>query len=437
VGAQLRSSRYSHAHAVAVQKDGKLVAAGVWGDYRTEKTGGFALARYTRTGRLDTSFGTSGKVLTSFGFHSAGIGRGGASGAQVVVQPDGKIVAVGASSRSAGRRDEEFALARYRRDGSLDPSFGSSGKVLTSFGRYSEAAGVVLQRDGKLLVAGWSGKGGARNGSVNDDGHLVLARYLRNGQPDASFGRGGKVENSSLVGAGAIAIQPDGEIVVLCSSSYRSLSQVALARFNSDGTVDQTFGQDGTVAVGFFAFALTIQPDGRIVAAGSAGNSEHPDFALSRYMPDGSLDRSFGRSGNVLTDFSRSSEGVAAVAIQADGKLVAAGSSDALGNMPLPNEPPQDDVALARYTANGRLDTSFGRRGKALTTADRSGDLESGASGIAIQPDGKIVAAGSRGPEDTGDEEWDFLVVRYSAQGRLDASFGKSGGKVATTFGSR
>jgi len=304
--------------------------------------------------------------------------------------------------------------------------------VLTSFGRYSEAAGVVLQRDGKLLVAGWSGNAGPRYGPADDDGHLVLARYLRNGQPDASFGRGGKVENSSLAGAGAIAIQLDGEIVVLCSSSYRSRAHFALARYNADGTADQTFGQDGTVAVGFFAFALTIQPDGRIVAAGSGGNDEHPDFALSRYMPDGSLDRSFGRGGTALINFG-GSEGAGAVAVQPDGKLVATGSSDALGNMPLPNEPPHNDGALARYTANGTLDTSFGRHGKVLTTADRSGDLESGASGVAIQPDGKIVAAGSLGPEDTGDEDWDFLVVRYTAQGRLDGSFG-NGGKVATDF---
>jgi uncharacterized delta-60 repeat protein len=114
---------------------------------------------------------------------------------------------------------------------------------------------------------------------------------------------------------------------------------------------------------------------------------------------------------------------------------VAFGSSDALGYMPLPNEPPHADFALARYTANGALDTSFGRRGKVLTTADRSGDLESFASGVAIRADGKIIAVGSRGPEDD-QAPHEFLLVRYSAHGRLDGSFGH-GGRATTNFSSR
>jgi uncharacterized delta-60 repeat protein len=424
---QLRLFRYASAHAFSIRTDGKLVAAGWWSDY-IGKSGGFGLARYTRNGSIDASFGRAGKVLNSFGSGArdpSGRDFSHHGAEAVVIQPDGKIVAAGSSSRSAGRRDEQFALARYRNDGSPDARFGSGGKVLTSFGSYSGAVGVVLQRNGKLLAAGWSGK---------NDGHLVLARYLRNGHLDASFGHGGKVENGSLPGAGAVALQPDGKIVILCSS-YRSRARVALARYNTDGTLDLTFGRDGAVSTGFFAFALAIQRDGKIVAAGSAGDSEHPDFALARYVADGSLDLSFGRAGTVLTDFNRSSEGVSAIAIQANGKLVAFGSSDALGYMPLPNEPPHADFALARYTANGALDTSFGRRGKVLTTADRSGDLESFTSGVAIRADGKIIAVGSRGPEDD-QAPHEFLLVRYSAHGRLDGSFGH-GGRATTNFSSR
>src|SRR5439155_18634515 len=123
---------------------------------------------------------------------------------------------------------------------------------------------------------------------------LALARYLRNGRLDASFGCGGKVENGSLIGARAVAMQPDGKIVVLCSSDSGSRDRVALARYNPDGTLDQAFGQGGTVLAGFFAFAFTVQTDGKIVAAGSAGNEEYPDFALARYLSDGGFDRNFG-----------------------------------------------------------------------------------------------------------------------------------------------
>src|SRR5439155_9584117 len=161
---QLVSVRWSVAGALAISKDGKVVAAGGWRD-RTERTGGFALARYMRTGRLDTNFGTGGKVLTSFGTRYRAEG--------VVTQPDGKIVAAGSSDRPAHLPGERFALARYRSHGGLDAGFGNGGMVLTSFGRQSGAADIALQRDGKLVVVGWSGK---------DDGHLALARYLRNGR---------------------------------------------------------------------------------------------------------------------------------------------------------------------------------------------------------------------------------------------------------------
>jgi uncharacterized delta-60 repeat protein len=415
---QVASASHAYARALAIQTDGKLVAVG--SSDAAGRTGGFALARYTRKGSLDGSFGRGGKVLTNFG------SSGGA--AAVVIQPDGKIVAVGSSSRSADRRDKEFALARYRRDGSLDASFGSGGKVLTTFGRYSRAVGVVLQGDGKLVAVGSSG---------NDpyaDGQLAVARYTPSGRLDASFGRGGKV----LMGCGsgcyasAVAIQPDGKIVVADVNS-----RTALVRFNVDGTLDPTFGQGGKVSADYAPFALAIQADGKLVAGGSgegtSGNGDG-DFALTRYIPDGSPDPSFGSGATVSTDFGYSDDAAQAVAIQADGKPVAVGRSDDQGGHPIGTI--GEDVAIARYTPAGRRDPSFGRQGKVVTSFDPNGKYYSGfsaASGVVIQPDGRIVAAGYRAP---GVHPRDFLLLRYTAQGRLDGGFG-SGGKVTTNFGSR
>jgi uncharacterized delta-60 repeat protein len=419
-GAQVRSSRRAYARALGIQADGKLIAVG--SSDAAGQSGGFALARYTRNGSLDGSFGRGGKVLTNFGSP-----RGAAA---VVIQPDGKIVAAGSSSRSADRRDAEFALARYRRDGSLDASFGSGGKVLTTFGRYSAAVGIVLQQDGKLVAVGSSG---------NDhwaDGQLAVARYTRSGRLDASFGRGGKVLMScGPCDASAVAIQPDGKIVVV--GSFLG----GLARFNVDGTLDPTFGRGGKVKAKPFhppALGLAIQVDGQIVTAGytealSDKNDNHSsDFALAGYTPDGSLDPSFGSGGTVTTDFtapaaSFETDNVArAVAIQADGKLVAVGYDDKAGGYH-PREPSEDVFALARYTPNASLDTSFGSGGKVLTS---NGNWDSIARGVVIQPDGRIVAAGNRC---LGAHPCDFLLVRYTAQGRLDGSFG-NGGKVTTEF---
>ena len=166
---------------------------------------------------------------------------------------------------------------------------------------------------------------------------------------------------------------------------------------------------------------------------GTSGNGDG-DFALARYTPDGSPDPSFGSGGTVSTDFHYGEDAALAVAIQADGKPVAVGRTDAEGGHPIGTI--GEDVALARYTAGGRLDASFGRGGKAVTSFDPNGKYYSGfsaASGVVIQPDGRIVAAGYHAP---GVQPRDFLLLRYTAQGRLDGSFG-TGGKVTTNFGSR
>jgi len=355
-------------------------------------------------GDLDPTFGSGGKVLTDFG-------SPGDVAFAVASQADGKVVAAGISD-AAGSFD--FALARYNPDGSLDASFGSGGKVLTDFGSqvWDIVSAVAIQPDGKIVAAGVSR---AANGY---DWDIALVRYNPDGSLDASFGAGGKVRTGLLGGfANAVALQPDGRIVV-AGSSWSGVTQFALLRYNTDGTVDSGFGTAGIALADVGdgdARSIALQPDGKIVAGGYS-RSSGLDVALVRFNSDGSLDASFGANGLVLTDFGGASSAFA-VAIQSDGKIVTTGA----------NEPSiccaASDFALARYQADGSPDTSFGSGGKLLTDFDSQSSDE--AHAVVIQSDGKIVIAGTA----TGISRGGFAVLRYNANGSLDPTFG-SGGKV-------
>ena len=327
--------------AVALQANGKIIAVGYTnaGAYR------FALARYNGDGSLDGSFGTAGQVTTSFGgFDLAG---------PVALQDDGKIVAAGVAS---GR----FALARYETDGSLDPTFGTAGQVTTSFGgTYDEASSVALQGDGKIVAAGSTENG---VGSAQ----FALARYDSDGSLDGTFGTSGKV-TTSFAGkdyANAVTVQGDGKIVaagIAGPSSCPSLpcgsgNLFALARYNTDGRLDPTFGTAGQVTTSFGgtddqALSIALQGDGKIVAAGFTWNGSTTRFALARYDADGSVDATFGTGGEVTTTFGGTNDEVLAVALQGDGKIVAAGGTQGsrFGSI---------QFALARYLNDATSETT-------------------------------------------------------------------------------
>ena len=245
-------------------------------------------AAQAASGALDATFGIGGKVTTDFAGDSDEA-RG------VVLQPDGKIVAAGAAN-TEGSRDRgsggDFALARYNPNGALDATFGTGGKVTTDFNGDDDAAfGVVLQPDGKIVAAG-----AAKTSYRGQD--FALARYNPNGTLDATFGTGGKVTtdfNGDDDAAFGVVLQPDGKIVAAgaAKTSYRG-QDFALARYNPNGTLDATFGTGGKVTTDFngddAAFGVVLQPDGKIVAAGAA-NTEGSrdrgsggDFALARYL---------------------------------------------------------------------------------------------------------------------------------------------------------
>jgi uncharacterized delta-60 repeat protein len=369
-------------------------------------------------GNLDASFGSGGKVSTLLGEFS--------EASDLCIQADGKTVAAGFAQMKDN--DQDFALARYNDDGSLDTSFGSGGKVTTDFfGNPEEALSVIVQPNGKIVVAGYT------YNKLNDSSSVdfALARYNADGSLDTPFGAGGRVTTDFFGDddqAQSVTIQPDGKIVAagFCKHGTDfSTTDAALARYNSDGTLDKTFGSGGKVATDFFGMsdgfnAVVIRPDGKIVAAGGAiGSGGTFVAAFAQYNSDGSLDSSFGGGGKATLNVLKSI--ISRVALQSDGKVAGVGRA-------VPGTT-GSDILLARLKPDGSLDTSFGSSGIVLTDFFGQNDL---GTGMVVQPDGKlVVSAGVYLTRANASE--DFALARYNSDGSLDNSFG-FGGKVTTDF---
>ncbi len=362
----------SSVRALAVQPDGKLVAAGICGSGSNTDV---CLARYNADGSLDTAFGSGGTAVTAIGSFED-------NALALVLQADGKLVVAGYCSNGS---NPDFCLARYHTNGSLDTSFNGNGKVITAIGNsYDVANALVVQPDGKLVAAG-----SCLNSSSNYD--FCLARYNSNGSLDAAFGTGGTVVTpigSSDDQAYALALQPDGKLVV-AGTCNNGGNDPCLARYNANGSLDTTFNLSGkaiTPIGGSFnaVRALAVQPDGKLVVAGFCLNVGNADFCLVRYNTNGSFDSAFGNSGKVLTAIGNGDDYAYALALQPDGRLIAAGYCLNGSNY---------DFCLARYNADGSLDASFNTSGKVLTPIGSGDDR---AFALALQPDGKLVAAGVR-----------------------------------------
>lgn len=386
--------------AVKVQADGKAVIAGVTLVYNAAANDYFAqflVMRFETNGAVDASFGTNGAAVTGF------FGRNDVA-LDLAIQPDGKIVAVGQTEN----RSQDFALARYNPDGSLDSTFGSGGKVVTDFsGSFDGAQAVALQTDGKIIAAGFA----TAFGTGSD---FALARYNLDGSLDNTFGTGGKATSDfsgdSDVIAG-LAVQPDGKIVAAGGAAVGPFSarrlHFALARYNSDGSLDPAFGTGGKLTADFGTFVsnfslsdeasdVALQRDGKIVAAGPVFTDKGVSFVVARFNADGSSDTNFGSGGKVRTDFANNSF-AKALAIQADNRILVAGSTF---------DPEADfDFALVRYTTNGSLDPSFGTEGKRTTDFGGRDELKA----ITLQADGKILVAGRSQTDGV-----DIALARYN-----------------------
>lgn len=341
---QAWGGRNAFSETMAIQADGKIILAGSvqYGSSGELALTDFALARYTPQGRLDPSFGKAGEMRTHLESQSA------LSIRSIALQRDGKILA-------GGSVDGDSALVRFTANGHLDPSFGRSGTILT---RAYGLDQIALQGDGKIVAAG-------TGPNIDNPEGFILARYTPAGKLDPSFGSGGLARTGRFqrppgepnylpesAYPEAVAIRPDGTIVVAGSSS----SGIALARFTSEGHLDPSFGHGGMTdddpqrrfrQQNGGVYAAAFQGDGKIVSVGRTV-APHSDWrtnlAVVRHTRDGQLDTSFGDNGVALANLGDESE-AHAVAIQRDGTIVAGGSG---GN--------GSKVALARFLPNGRLD---------------------------------------------------------------------------------
>lgn len=359
--------------AVALQSDGKIVVAGS------------SLWRYNADGTPDNSFDGDGKKDISLGsiVHSIGI------------QSNGKIVV------AINVIDEDFYgffLSRYNDDGSLDAGFGQGGVQTVDFGGTAQkASSMAIQTDNKIILGGYVTYSGNSN--------IAIARFDMNGNPDNSFSADGKLvsdfgaDNDDII---ASAIQNDGKLVFAGRTNNGVNNVVGVARFSSNGNPDNSLGGDGVIVLqptgqkSTFYTSTAVQADGKAIAAGYAWNGSNYDFSIARYKINGALDQAFSGDGKQMSDFGATDDRAVAIAIQADGKIVVAGSS---GNM----------FALGRYNSDGSHDNSFD--GDGLVTGSFGASLTS----LVIQGDGKIIVGGGR------------AVVRYNADGSIDTGFDGDG----------
>lgn len=361
---------------------------------------------HAAAGGLDGSFNGDGKLI------------GPSSAEDVVIQPNGKIVA---------GHSVDFSVVRYNANGRLDTTFGGGdGKASVEIGpsllAFSNA--IALQKDGKIVVAG-----GAESEDLTEELYVVV-RYNANGSVDTTFGGGDGIVMtdfgySDFYGADEVLIQPDAKIIVV--GGWYDLK---MARYNPDGSLDPTFGNGGKLRVQrafYHVDSAALQKDGKIVVAGDHWGR----FGLNRYKPNGRLDTSFGGGdGKVRTDFNTEGSpdyfvSIGGLAIQPDGKIIAAGHSGEMGAL----------FTLARYYPGGALDKTFGGGdGSIRHPVHPSGARLSVAQDVALQADGKIVAVGYTGP--SWGDPMNFAVVRYTENGGLDRNFGGDS-MVETDFSSR
>lgn len=381
--------------SVKVLADGKILMGG--SSYSGSYTD-FSLVRFNSDGSLDTSFSEDGKLMTSIGSNYD-------TATSMTVQTDGKILLAGYSLVDS---NTHFSLVRYNSDGSLDTSFSEDGKLITSISSGSSAArSVTLQADGKILLGGHS-----YDGSTLD---FALVRYNSDGSLDTTFSTDGKLTTgigSNFERADSVTVQADGKILLGGTTFDGSNAKFALMRYNSDGSLDTSFSDDGklTTAIGVNgagANSMTLQADGKILLAGYSTSGSYSEFALVRYNSDGSLDTSFSDDGILTTAIINLNSAQAnSVTVQANGKILLGGYAWN-GN--------SNEFVLVRYNSDGSLDTSFSTDGMLSTIVGGSSDQ---AYSVTVQADGKILLGGT--------SDSDFALVRYNSDGSLDTSFNPS-----------
>lgn len=377
------------AYATALQTDGKVLIAG---SVNNDGKGMITVARRNSNGDPDDTFGSKGFVMTAVGSYEM-------RGLALAVQADGKILAAG---HTYNGKDWDFALLRYNSNGSLDSSFANAGRQTTDISGTDAVSQIVVQSDGKIIVAG-------REGS----NLVTLVRYNSNGSLDSSFGSAGKLVTTLTLGHGygdPIALQSDGKIVVTGTNDYGNNRwyDIAVARYYANGSLDTSFGSSGYAVTSLGSGAdrgnaVKVQSDGKIVVAGIGYNGNNFDIALVRYSNSGRLDTTFHGDGISTTQVKGDDYGHV-IAIQSDGKILVGGV--AYGE--------KAEMALLRFQSNGYLDTTFATNG--IATADNGG-VGNYAYDMALQSDGKILLAGY---VDVDYYTYNFAALRFTGSGKLD-----------------
>ena len=378
----------SEAADVAIQSDGKIVVAV---SVQNGASYDFGLVRYNTDGSLDNTFDGDGKVIIPVGSNSD-------FPESVLIQPDGKIL-VGGASFNGGNND--FAIVRVTTTGTLDPTFGSGGKVITPvLLGHEDIFAMGLQSDGKIVVAGYT---------INFDYDFAVVRYLSNGVVDNTFGSSGEavVDFDFTNDTGfSLVVQSDDKIVVVGATEDAN-PHVGMLRLTANGSLDNTFGIGGKVtsSIGTVSVAreVLLQSDGRLIVIGYTTTSGNTDFLLVRYSNNGIIDPTFGSNGSVTSPIGTSLDYAWDGALQSDGKIIVVGDSFNGANT---------DFVVARYLSTGQLDATFGNGG---VKVNDFGNDEDAFYGVAIQSDGKIIGAGSS----SVGSDYILTLARYRATSTL------------------
>lgn len=370
---------------LALSPDGKIVAAGVTSDGTDPND--FAVARFHVDGTPDLTFGNQGSVTTP-------ISSGQDVAFAVATQPDGKSIVVGRAQGGSGAFEADMALVRYLPDGRLDEDFGAGGRVVIPDAASSGLVDVVVLPDGRIVAGGFVG------------GDFAVVRLMPDGARDGTFGTGGVVvtEITGFALGANLLVQPDGKYVLHGGTTDGG----ALARYDGDGTLDESFGEAGIVALpGSYVppiaskrGGVALQAGGQLIVAASTSDSANSSIVLHRTLPDGSIDEAFGERGSVVTAIGGSEDNPSAVEVLADDRIVVSATTQASSDQ---------DVAALRYEPDGALDPTFGSSG--IVTTDLGGAFDI-AHALVVQSDGKVLVGGFAS---TG-----YGMVRYHGGGTND-----------------
>ncbi|MEM7053064.1 MAG: hypothetical protein AAF446_00810 [Pseudomonadota bacterium] len=391
---------------VLVQADGRIICVGL---VRNFATAIMVVVRYETDFELDTSFGTGGVAQIDFGGNAV-------EANSAVLQPNGSII-VGGFVDSGN--DRNLALARLTATGELDSNFGNNGRVERPLtGDTSETIQDMLIFQDDLYVAA----------STFETESYALLAFSADGTQISSFANNGLalVNFNGRSDFARTLVVHQGALLIGGTATAESRTEggnIGLARFTTGGILDAGFANAGLREVSLSgpvnarALAALHQSDGKVVAAGYVGSSfSDRNFAVARYLPDGSLDSDFGNQGLVVTDFNDGEDSANAIAIQPDGRLLVAGNAEL-------SPETEADFAIARYLADGTLDSSFGQNGLATIDIDGRDDV---ARAVHLLADGRILLAGNGFFADAGSPR-QMTVIRLQSNGVLDTNFANNG----------